>query len=85
MQFVSGRDLAGKPIAVPDPLAPLLRDAAAGADTPADLVRALLRVSAVFGDDLHRSAAVQTAITDALALLREVGPVAAAARIGRGA
>lgn len=78
MQFVSGRDLRGRPIEVPDPLAPVLLDAARGADTPIELVRALLRVTPIFGDDLHRSAAVEAAITHALTLLRDVGTIEAA-------
>ena len=78
MQFVSGRDLRGRSIEVPDPLAPVLSDAASGTGTPAELVRALLRVTAIFGDDLHRSAAVEAAITHALTLLRDVGPIQAA-------
>ncbi len=78
MQFVSGLDLRGRPIEVPDPLAPVLRAAALGAETPIELVRALLRVTPVFGDDLHRSATVEAALTHALTLLRDVGSIEAA-------
>lgn len=52
MRYVSGTDEAGKPIDVRDPLAKRLRDLAAGQDTPANVVTAILTVEDIFSADL---------------------------------
>ncbi len=82
MQFASGRDLRGAAHDLPDALAPALRAATVGASQPDELVAALLRVDAIFGQDLRHDEVAIRAMTHALALLRELGAVEAAARIG---
>jgi fructuronate reductase len=52
IRYVGGADEAGTPIDVRDPLADRLREVAAGADTPAGKVAALLDIDAVFPRDL---------------------------------
>lgn len=52
MRYVSGTDEQGQPIDVRDPLADRLRDLAAGKDTPANVVTAILSVEDVFSADL---------------------------------
>ena len=52
MRYVSGTDEAGQPIDVRDPLADRLRNLAAGQDTPADVVTAILSVEDIFPADL---------------------------------
>lgn len=52
MRYVSGMDEAGQPIDVRDPLADRLRNLAAGQDTPADVVTAILSVEDIFPADL---------------------------------
>ncbi|UYP67575.1 mannitol dehydrogenase family protein [Thalassobacter stenotrophicus] len=52
MRYVSGIDEAGQPIDVRDPLAERLRDLAAGQDTPANVVTAILTVEDIFSADL---------------------------------
>jgi len=82
MQFVSGCDLHGKPIEVPDILAGTLFTASRDACTANELVAALLRVRVVFGDDLAHAPTMRDELTRALVLLRDVGPIEAASRIG---
>ncbi len=82
MQFASGRDLRGAAYEVPDALAQTLRAASAGAHRADELVAALLRVTPIFGDDLRHGDVAGRAITHALTLLRDVGAIEAAARIG---
>ena len=64
---------------LPDALAPVLTRAASGAGTAGKLVAALLGATAVFGDLVAHPGA-HGPITHALTLLRDVGPIEAAAR-----
>ncbi len=70
IRYAGGRDEAGQPIDVRDPLAPRLRDT--GADA-AGHVAAILRIEAVFGTDLPHAAPFVAAVTDAYARLLEHG------------
>ena len=73
MRYVMGRDEAGNPIDVRDPLADRLKSLAdaAGPD-PAGIAGALLSVEAVFGTDLPASETFRDAVTGSLAdLLRK--------------
>jgi fructuronate reductase len=80
IRYVGGVDEKGQPIDVRDPLAPRLRELldAVGSD-PARRVAAILRVEAVFGQDLPGQPAFVAAVTDAYARLLEKGSRAAAA------
>ena len=70
VRYVGGTDEAGQAIDVRDPLAGQLREILAQAgDNPAQQVRAILEVRAVFGVDLPQSDAFRTAVTAASALL----------------
>ncbi len=71
MIYVSGTDLAGRPIEVKDPLAARLRDAA----TSADPVSALLALTEVFPRDL--AAALSDPLHSAYDALRTKGVLAA--------
>jgi fructuronate reductase len=70
IHYVGGVDEKGQPIDVRDPLARPLRAAieGAGAD-PAARVLAVLRMQAIFGDDLPRDPRFVDAVTSAYALL----------------
>ena len=74
MRYVMGRDEAGNPIDVRDPLAGRLRDLAdaAGPD-PEGIAGALLSVEAVFGTDLPASETFRNAVTGCLADLLRTG------------
>jgi fructuronate reductase len=74
MRFLTGRDEAGRPLAVRDPLAAELTALAdrAGADAER-LVAALVGVRAIFGDDLPRDPRFRDAVTKALAALLAKG------------
>ena len=52
MRYVNATDETGQPIDVRDPLADRLRDLAAGQDTPADVVNAILSVEDIFPAEL---------------------------------
>jgi fructuronate reductase len=71
MRYVSGIDETGKAFTVQDPLADVLRAAAAG--EAASAVDRLLGVRAVFGEDLPRSAAFRNALIKALDHLQHAG------------
>lgn len=67
MRYVSGRDEAGRPIDVRDPLADRLAALAAEAGPSAErLAPALFGLSAVFGDDLPRDPRFTGPVTEAL-------------------
>ena len=74
MRYVMGRDEAGNPIDVRDPLAGRLRDLAdaAGPD-PEGIAGALLSVEAVFGTDLPASETFRNAVMGRLADLLRTG------------
>ncbi len=81
MRYVTGTDEKGAPIDVRDPLAERLRGLAEGAGRDARrLSKALIGVREVFGEDLSANARFSAAVTDALALLFEVGAKEAARR-----
>jgi fructuronate reductase len=72
IQYVSGRDLAGRPIDVRDPLASVLAKRAQG-DDPAAVVRGVLGERAVFPAALAGDGALVGAVIDALTRLRRDG------------
>jgi fructuronate reductase len=74
MRYVSGVDEHGRPIDVRDPLATRLRQITdfSGGDV-AQLVGGLLRVSEVFGEDLHSNVSFVEAVTGHLASLLSSG------------
>jgi fructuronate reductase len=71
MRYVTGVDEAGKPIAVQDPMADQLRDAAQGA--AASVVDRMLTLHSVFGADLPRSGAFRHELIRALGCLQRDG------------
>ena len=77
MRYATGRDLAGKPLAVDDPMSGQLADIVAAAPDGEALVRAMLSVEVVFGSDLGHSAALVAAVAAAMRHL-ECGGVGAA-------
>lgn len=81
MVYVGGRDLAGRPIDVRDPLAATLqaRIADAGGDA-ARRVAALLSETAIFGDDLTRDPTFSRPVERAYERLTSHGPRAAMAQ-----
>lgn len=84
MRFATGRDEAGRPIDVRDPLAPeLARIAGEAGPAPDRLVPALLALSTVFGE-LGRDERVRSAVIHALAMLYAVGAARAAERSSLG-
>lgn len=81
MRYVGGVDEKGQPITVKDPLADRLRALSQAADTPADLVVALLTVREVFPEAL--AAALAAPATRAYARLVEIGARATVEEIVR--
>lgn len=79
IRYVGGKDEAGQPIDVRDPLAERLTTvlADAGPD-PARQVEAVLRVDAIFGTDLPTAPGFAQSVTRAYTLLRKKGARAAA-------
>jgi fructuronate reductase len=75
IRYVGGRDEAGRPIDVRDPLAADLRAAAVGEDP----VAAVIAVAAVFGPDLPSHPGFRAAVAAAYATLRARGARTAAA------
>ncbi len=74
MRYVTGRDEQGRAIDVRDPLAEDLRARADGAGLVADrLVKALLGVEAIFGQDLPRDPRFTEPVTQALDRLIRLG------------
>jgi fructuronate reductase len=73
MRFLLGADERGAPIDLRDPMLPVLRDACApGMEEPRLVAQRLLRIAAVFGDDLPARAGLQAALADTLeALVRQ--------------
>ncbi len=72
MRYVTGTDLAGKPIDVRDPQAEELRVIGeCTADSPDDMVRAYAGVSQIFGRDLAAEPVFLRSVTRALAKLNE--------------
>ncbi|HEU4947612.1 MAG TPA: mannitol dehydrogenase family protein [Kribbella sp.] len=78
MRFVSaGQADDGTPVVVDDPLAARLATAVAGAETPANVVDALLGVREVFGDDLPADETFRALLETALDTLTRSGASAA--------
>jgi fructuronate reductase len=78
LRFLAGRDEAGRELSLDDPLAARLRAAAAPvANDPAALVRMVLEIDEVFGDDLRRDAALADQLTAVLTRITQVGVRAA--------
>jgi fructuronate reductase len=81
MRYVSGSDEAGRAIAVSDPLAgEFARIAAAHSGDPAGLARGLLRLRAVFGEDLPADARFVAKVTAWLTGLYAEGAARTVAR-----
>ena len=78
IRYIGGKDEAGQPIDVRDPLADRLKTvlAEAGPD-PARQVEAVLRVDAIFGADLPNAPGFAQAVTRAYTRLRDTGARAA--------
>ena len=76
MRYVGGVDEAGDAIDVRDPLAERLRAASDSAETPGDIVSALLAVNEVFGSDLPKSAEFVGAVSAAYERLCSDGSAA---------
>ncbi len=82
MRYVAGVDEAGRAIKVADPLAgDFARIAAVHRDDPAGLVRGLLGVRAVFGEDLPASTPFAENVTAWLTLLQREGAARTVARV----
>ncbi|HLZ65823.1 MAG TPA: mannitol dehydrogenase family protein [Aliidongia sp.] len=82
LRHLAGRDDAGQPIPVNDPLATRLMPLA-GADRPAaQVVEQVLGVRAVFPEALAVRAELRASLTDALERLRAVGTLAALETVG---
>jgi fructuronate reductase len=80
IRYVGGRDEAGRPIDVRDPLADRLQRMLSGeAAEPSQPVAAVLGIEAIFGADLAQAAPFVSAVTDAYALLLANGARGAAA------
>jgi fructuronate reductase len=78
LRFLAGRDEAGRELPLDDPLAARLRAAAAPvANDPAALVRMVLEIDEVFGDDLRRDAALADQLTAVLTRIAQAGVRAA--------
>jgi fructuronate reductase len=71
MRYVGGVDEAGAPIAVQDPMADQLREAAQG--EAASVVDRMLALRTVFGEDLPRSGLFRRELVNALAHLQRNG------------
>jgi fructuronate reductase len=71
MRYVGGMDEAGKPIAVQDPMASQLREAAQG--DASSVVDRMLALHSVFGEDLPRSAIFRQELVKALGCLQRDG------------
>ena len=85
MRYVMGRDEAGNPIDVRDPLADRLRGLTdAASPDPAAIVRALLSVEAVFGRDLPASETFVGAVTQSLGEMLRNGASKTVERISIG-
>jgi len=77
MRYVTGFDERGRKIDVRDPLAGKLRQIAGAAENSPDaLVKGLLGIAEIFGDDLPRSNAFISVTTEHLASLFEHGALA---------
>jgi fructuronate reductase len=81
MRFAAGVDERGEALPLDDPLAARLRPLAAAPD-PEQLVRGLLSVPEVFGDDLAGDEALVAALVRTVARLRERGTLGAIAADG---
>jgi fructuronate reductase len=78
MAYVAvGRDRAGRPLPLEDPLADLLRQAAGPGREPQAVVGGLLGVHEVFGDDLHDARAFRDRVVEHVA-----GLLAVSGRVG---
>ncbi len=82
IRYVGGKDEAGRPIDVRDPMAAVLRATLDGAGLrPADHVAALLDVEAVFGADLRHEPTFVTIVTEAYVTLVSRGSRASVASV----
>jgi fructuronate reductase len=81
MRYVTGTDESGREIKVSDPMAgDFARIAAAHRGDPPALARELLKLRAIFGDDLPADARFATAVTDGLSALFRDGAARTVAR-----
>jgi fructuronate reductase len=83
LRHLGGRDDAGQPIPVNDPLAERLMPLAASDRPAAQVVERLLDVQAVFPAALGARVEFRAGLTDALERLRAVGTLAALDAVGR--
>jgi len=83
LRHLGGRDDAGQPIPVNDPLAAKLMPLAAADRPAAQVVERLLDVQAVFPEALAARIEFRVRLTDALERLRAVGTLAALDAVGR--
>jgi fructuronate reductase len=77
MKWQSGRDDAGAPVDVRDPLPALLRRRLPGLSEPEDRVAAFLKVETIFSPDLAANQALRAALTETLRRLDNEGARAA--------
>lgn len=84
MAYATGRDEAGRPIDVRDPLAARFAAATQGRHDAPALVAAYLGFGEVFGADLPLSPVFRETVTDALAGLLAEGAARTVARLGEG-
>ena len=80
MRYVAGRDDAGRPIDVRDPLAARFAEVAAQAAGPEALMRGLLGIEAIFGADLPAEPRFTAPLLAALERLKRDGAAAAVAQ-----
>jgi len=80
MRYVAGRDDAGRPIDVRDPLAARFAEVAAQAAGPEALMRGLLGIEAIFGADLPAEPRFTAPLLAALERLTRDGAAAAVAQ-----
>jgi fructuronate reductase len=83
LHHLGGRDDAGNPIPVNDPLAARLTPLAAADRPAAQVVGELLAIQAVFPAELAVRAEFRAGLTDALGRLRAMGTLAALDAVGR--
>ncbi|TZG27322.1 mannitol dehydrogenase family protein [Sphingomonas montanisoli] len=76
MRWQIGRDDAGRAYVVDDPLAAVTADRLAGLDDPADMVRALLSIDAIFTPDLANDTVFVATVTRHLSRLLSEGALA---------
>jgi fructuronate reductase len=82
MRYVTGVDESDRPIDVRDPLAAQLREIATGAGNSRDaLVKGMLAIREIFGDDLPRNEDFVSTVTGHVVSLFEEGALKTAASV----